>query len=569
MPLTRLGLMSRSYYADPSYAGVGDAHDAYVGRYQRSGGVEPVLYLHGPNVDAASSQTARFQETFNAVAANAYPVLVPDTGSGAQWATTDMVGTSGYIDDVLTWASSNAALGTANVAAGKVGLYGYLNGALNALNWAWRNPGKVRSIVLLAPIVDPGAFYTANPTWQASIDADWGTHGAFTTALPTIDPMQNLALIEPFAHRILCVYSPDDEYVDPDGVLAFAELVGAETLEVAGVSAMVANTAAEAAAMWTLRKMRDRPSVYVAWDESDLANFDVVPATTPNVVADNVNVFRTTDRYGAGRRGEFVRVSGTEGNERHLLLHNGLSAPDVAVTSTWWNDNGLLHGQPGNIMRGHIDADAGTFLVYIAWADIVFRIPWWVNRGKWSGTVDDNDLVLTQVESGVIPGLRLNAGGEVLASKREGNVVTLTVRAADADRNFRTGVLETIVTGLGGGFDVIGVQRIDANHLQFANVGADVPSGGPGLWADFGSGYPYNVHTELRGGTMLGVAWPPHMDRPDFGDPDYSWTWTESGSPLWAGYGRPGQMAGHVGIDQPDGSVQVPVQFGPSIYQEL
>ena len=564
MPLTPLGLMSRCSYADPSYA-AGEQMAFYTGRYQRSEGVEPVVYLHGPNVDASTSQAARFQETFNAIAANAYPVLVPETGSTSQWATTDTVGASGFIDDMLDYANQ-ASTGSAQTRKDKVGLYGYLNGALNAINWAWRNPGKVRSVVLLAPIVDPGAFYTANPTWQASIDADWGSHGAFTTALPTIDPMQNLDLIRPFAHRILCVYSPDDEYVDPDGVLAFAELVGAETLEVSGLSAIVANTAAEASAMWTLRKMRERSSAYVAWDEHDWERYTQVAATVDAPL--NTFSLLTTDSYGAGRRGEWRRTAGVQGNERYGYLLDEVSAPDVAVKTIWWNDNGQLVGQPGNIMRGRVDPATDDFLFYIAWADITFRIPWWVNRGKWSGPVGgpNGGLVLTQVESGVIPGLRLNAGGDVLASSRQGNTVTITVLEADADRNFRSGTLDVILPGIAN-FTGFGATRVDANHIRYTQAGGDVPSGGPGSWADFASGYPYNAETMLVGGTMQGRFWPLDIDPPDWGDPDWTFTWVESGSPSWAGYGNPGQMAGHVGITFSDNPHRL--QFGPAEYQEL
>lgn len=566
---TLLRLKSRCYYADPSYGPVGDANAFYVGRTQRSDRVTPVLYLHGPSADAASSQATRFQETFNAIAANSYPVAVPDTGSATQWATSDMVGASGFMDDVLTWISSDGALGTANTAADKVGLYGYLNGALNALVWAWNNPGKVRSLVLLAPVVDPGAFYTANPTLQASIDADWGTHGAFLAALPDIDPMQNLALIRPFAHRILCVYSPDDEFVDPDAVLAFAELVGAEALEVEGVSAMVANTAAEAAAMWTVRKMRERATAYVAWDEQDWDRYTQVASTLPAAPNNNTNELRTTDRYGAGRRGEFVRTAGTEGNERALFLLGEVSAPDVSVRHVWWNDNGVLHGQPGNLMRAHVDEDAGTYHTYIAWADIFFRIPWFVNRGKFLGPIGGALTLPPDNASGAIPGLRLNAGGAILASTRTANRTTITVLAEDADRNLRNDAIDIILPGINN-TSTLGARREDANHISYPDTGADVASGGPGSWACFGAGYPYNAWTELRGQTMRGRFYPLGMDPPEWGDPDWTFDWVESDlATSYGGYGNPGIMCGHVGIDIANGSIEVPLQFGPGIYQEL
>jgi len=550
MPLaTPTGVESISVYSDPSYA-AGEAISQYVGRLYRPAGREPVVYLHGVTDTPASVQAAAFQETINAVAGNSYPVLVPETGATAQWATNDTVGTGGFIDTAIAWAATPATQPNFGTSGTKVGLYGVMNGSLNALNWAWRNPGKVRSVVLFGPIVDPGAFYTANPSLQASIDADWGTHGAFLSALPTIDPMQNLALIRPFAHRILCCYAASDTVVDPAKVLAFAELVGAEVLEVAGGNAQVINGPAEAAAMWTVRKMRERSSAYIGWDEADWDRFTQVPMTLPSAPANNTNTVDTVVAPG-GRRGEFVRVSGGEGNERHAYLLDELSAPDVSMRSAFYSQDGNLSGQQGLVLRG-TNPTPTTYLLYLCWTDIVFNIPWWINRGKLSGTIGGNDIVLTDVQGGVIPGLRLNAGGQILASSRTSNVVTITVAEADADRNFRGGVLDIAMAGAIGGATVLGAVRTDANHIQYASVGANVASGGPGSWADFNSGFPYQAEARMIGQRMEGRFAPLGADLPDYGDVDLSFTWTNDvTAPQFAGYGRPGLFAGHVGILTP------------------
>lgn len=562
MTVTPTGMTSWCLYQDPSYD-PGESLAGYVGRLSRSDGRTPVVYLHGPTDTPVSTQAAPFQETFNAVAGNAYPVLVPETGATAQWATSDTVGASGFIDDAIAFAALGQGNGGFLTLPNKVGIYGVLNGALNGLVWAWNNPGKIRSIVVVAPVVDPGAFYTANPTWQASIDADWGTHGAFLAALPSISPMANLDLIRPFAHRILCVYAASDEYVDPSGVIAFAEQVGAELLEIPGNHAAVVNSAAEAAAMWTIRTIPDRASFTVRWDETDWARFKATALTLPSAPNNNVQTVRTVVRPG-GRRGEVVRSIGNEGNERYIFTARGFSAPDGGVSTVWYNDDGTTTWQQGNAHR--VRLSGGTYLAYMTWSNIFFSIPWIVNRAIWTGTVGGNDLVITQLENSTIPGIRLNAGGPIFASSRTAGVVTVIVDKADADRNYK-GLIDIVLPGIGNYAGP--VTRVDDTHLTFPLAGGDVASGGPGSWADFFSAFPYHADTRLVGDVMQGRFYPLDMDPPDYGDPDWSFVWTDAhGGPTFAGYGEFGILAAHLGIFGPPSPPEQKVQFGPTVVYE-
>lgn len=563
-----LGATSRSWFADDVGA-AGEHLTSYVGRLHRAEGRTPVIYFHTFFGDGLVTLAGTYQRHFDAIAGTSYPVLVPELGGGSQWATPDVVDPGGYVDDALAWAAagpiitgtglSTVAITGLGVRADKVAVHGWSMGSLNGLNWSWRNAGKLRAMVLVGPIVDAEKFYDDNPTFQAAIDADWGGHPNFVAALPDIDPMRNLDLIRPFGHRIQLWYAESDEYIDPADVRAFAELVGAEAHPFPGTHASLTDAPADRAAVFTLAKIRERASAYVGWDSIDTARFDQVQVTQP-ASPGNDNVLETvvgTD----GRRGQFRLVSGTEGNERAALLLNDLFAPDMAVRDIWHNGNGgPMAGQSGNIMRAVVSG--GTILMYIAWHDIFFNVPWIINRGVWSAPVGGNTLTQLGVQTAAIPGLRLAAGGDVLASSRASGVVTLTVLAADADRAFRSGIIDVAMAGAIGNYSGPAV-RVDANHLAYNQAGADVTSGGPGSWADFQSCFPYMADTELYGTTMRGRFYVPGSDPPAWGDPDWTFTWTDTGGWGPTGYGRGGVMAGHVG------TAGKFLQHGPLTIEEL
>jgi pimeloyl-ACP methyl ester carboxylesterase len=569
-----LGYSESGTFADPSYD-TGEHMELYVTRSGATAGRTPVMYFHGENDDALSTLVANYRQPFNAIAGQGYPVLVPRLGGTPQWATNDIVGTGGFADHTLTYANSRHG-----TRADKTGVMGLSMGAFNGLNWAWRNAGKVRSVVLLGPIPDISAFYTANPSYQAGIDADWGSHGAFVAALPTINPIQNLDKIRPFAHRVQIWYAAADQYIDPNQVLAFAELIGAADVRaVPGThEQLVTGVRADVIGSFTGRQMVDRRHVYVGWDDTDLDRVQqVVLSANANPALRNRSSRHTLEAVG-GRRFGFVREAGTDGNERFGQLLTDFEAPDMAVKNLWYNGDGavaqglagLMVGQPGNIMRAHIDPATNQYLIYIAWCNILFGIPWIINRGVWSGTLEIDALTLLGIQNSVIPGLRLSAGGLILASSRTSNVVTLVVHEADLDNHFRSGILDIVMPGaIGSSVSTLTnkVTRVDANHLQYTLAGPDVVSGGPGSWADFATCFPYWADTELAGPTMRGRFYRPGQDPPAWGDPDWTFTWQDTGPWGWPGYGRAGIMNGHIGIFDP--GLRAEMTYGALTVDEL
>lgn len=537
---------SRYTRYEPDSSATGEQVALHVGRLHNSAGDIPVVFFHDYLVAPVDTLVEAYGPLFTGMTTTSYPVLATRLGGTSMWANPSVVDPGGWVDDAIDWAAANVWIDTR---ADKVAVVGVGMGSLNALNWAWRNPGKVLAVVLIGPIVDADAFYDDNPALQAAINASWGSGAAWTAALPDIDPMQNLDLIRPFAHRIGLWYGDAETEIDDADVRAFAELTGATATEYTGTSTNRYVAPGDAIGAWLLGTIRDRRSVYVAWNETDWTRFDQVALTLPPADPANTNE-TTTAVWPGGRRGEFHRLAGTGGNERWAYLLAELSTPDSAISTVWFQQNGgLMVGQHGNIHRGVIAG--GTYNLFMTWGDIFGVSPWIVNMGVWTGTVGGNDLTLHGNTSQTIPGLRLSAGGQVLASERLGGVVRLVVDADDLSRNFRSRTLDVEITGPLGDHIVIGATQISPTEIVYPQAGGDIPNGGAGSWADFGACYPFNADTDLVGDTMRGRFYPRGMDPPTFDDPDYAMTWTDSGGDGTTGYGLCGAMFGHVGIFDP------------------
>lgn len=539
------GFTSWSRYA-PGVPAVADAVSLYTGRLNTPAGRTPVLFMHGAGNTVPDMQGADWQHMFNAYAGNGHPVVAASFGGTSQWATTDTVGTGGFIDAALAYVGTPAGGG---VRTDKVVAHGISMGSLNALNWGWRNSGKLRAMVLAGPIVNFEKFYNDNPVFQALIDADWGGHPAFLAGLPTSDPWRNIARVRPFGHLVKLWYAENDEFIDPEDVIAYAELIGAEAEAVdTNHVGLITQTPPDLAVGFALDRLVARQRAYVGWDDTDWGRFDQTVVSYPGV-PHNVTELDTRVAPG-GRRGQFIQT-GPQGSERHAYLLREVSAPDLSVSNIWFNnDAGVMNGQHGNIPKGTVVG--GQYLLYMMWSNILFNIPWWVNAAVWSGTAGADNMVQLGPTGGVIPGLRLDSGGEVLASSRAGGIVTLVAHKADLDRNYRSGIIDVVTAGALGNFTGANVARIDDTHLQYPLAGADVTSGGPGSWADFASCFPYRADTQVISGSpavMRGRFYRIGRDIPEWDDPDFTLTWTDSGTWGPQGYGNPGEMFAHVGAN--------------------
>lgn len=551
----------------------GEKFSAYIGRTKRPQGRTPLVYLHGFFGDTYTVLDDSYQPIFRSHADGmGTPVIVADLGGGSNWATPDIVGAGGYIDDAIEHAHDSTWMGTRE---DKVAIEGASMGTLNGLVWCYNRPNQVRACALVGPIVWLEKFYTDAPVFQGAIDTDWGGHGNFVAALDDIDPWRNIDRIRPFGHRIRMWYAADDEYIDPADVIAFAELVGATAVEIPGTHADLLNAPSDAKAAWVAATIRDRRQVYIPWNREDWGRADYVGLTKEGYpTAPNEYAF-TTEATGAGRSAVYTRTAGAHGNDRHGVLFREFRAPDSAVRTVWAEEGGgRMSGQQGNIHRAVIDEDAGTYALFIAWHNVLFSVPWIVNRAIWTGqlayptALSAGTLVQVGSNNSVIAGLRRSAGGDILASSRSGNVVTIVVHDADADANYRSGVLDVTFDGAGLSSYTGLVTRLDDTHLQFPQAGADVISGGTGSWADFTSCFPYVADTELSGDVLRGRFYKPGTPVPAWGDTDWGFVWNAAGLGGPNAYGQSGVMLGHVGLF--DGAATgVRMLTGPVALDEL
>ncbi len=567
----------------PSYRS-GEGHLVYVGRSQNSTDQTPVIFCHGYLL-AISQQyavdgilSASYIDDMQAICGGArLPVIASDLGGPSTWGNDSVVATGGAIDDLIAWANNPATAPDAVVTGApvfgtrtdKVVLFAESMGCLNALNWAWRNPGKVEAIVLRAPVVALDAFHDRNSgVFGAIIEAAYGGSPGYEAALATHDPMENLDLIRPFGHRIQCWIGTADEFIPTAEVQAFAELVGAEYHELDGLNhAQTVNTPPDQVGFFILETTRTKESTFLQWEPTDWGRLDEYILTTSASGSPN-QYDKTTTVGNRGRRGVITGIAGTDGNDRRALLlpTEEFSAVDAEVFSTWYSADTAIGGQQGHAMRAVIDEGAGTYRIPMAWQNIFFSIPWIINLAVWTGPLlgVDASLTLNGLVGGTIPGLRLASGGLVLASSRSGGIATYQIPLG---HKVQVGDLINVtdMTDPTMNADET-VLTVTENTFTLADAGADTVSGGDGTYGNYGRCFPYHVRSRIRGvspAVMDVKAWPPGYDEPAYGDPDWSLTWTDGGSFAHPGYGRAGVLSAHVSLGDM-------IQFGaPVTFNEL
>lgn len=538
----------------PSYRAA-EGHLLFAGRLQDTPNDIPVVFCHGFALTIPlmyeEIRDSDYMQTWQAIAGGAkIPVLASDQGGPSTWGIDDVVAPSGAIDDLLDWAHNPASSPPFRTSNTKVALLGESMGCLNALGWAWRNPGKVAAIVLRAPVVALDAFHDRNSALFGSIiETAYGGLAAYNAALPTHDPMQNLDLIRTFGHKIQLWAGTNDELIPPSEVQAFAELVGAEYHEIPGMHADLINTPPDQVGFYFLETIRSKQSTFIQWEPTDWGRLEEVPIT---IVTGGPNTYTKSTLIGErGRRGVYTHATGSDGNDRrvHLWSIDEFSAVDMEMYSTWYSADTLMGGQQGNAMRSFIDHDAGTYRICMAWQNIFFSVPWIINLGVWSGPIGglNSALVLNGTVTATIQGLRLASGGTILASSRSGNVALYQVAIGHKVRNGDLMYIEDIGDAT---FNTTGfATAVTPTSFSLTQVGADTISGGAGTYGNGARAFPYQVRSRVYdiSPTVMEVkAWPFGVDEPAYGDPLWSSTWTDPSGFAHPGYGQAGILSAHV-----------------------
>lgn len=222
--------------------------------WRRSRGQVPIIYVRGffGNGWSLRRGTPADYAPWSDIADTVGTVVAAADYSGGAAATTwatDLVYTR--IDALITWMGTN--LGTRT---DRVIICGDSMGSLEALNWAWRNAGRVVAIYLRAPIVRFADFWTANAVFQGVIDAAWGNHATWLAGLPTHDPVQNMGALTVLGPRTLLQYTGQDELIPPTWVTDYAATTGAMLHYAPGNHAANALAPGGPVAEWLLRRIK-------------------------------------------------------------------------------------------------------------------------------------------------------------------------------------------------------------------------------------------------------------------------------------------------------------------------
>lgn len=193
-----------------------------------------VIYAHGflgSGVGASLRDRNDTGDDMKALASMGLVVAAPDLGGASTWG------------NDASWGAVDAALTTLETEYGveatdPIDLMGDSMGALTVLNWAVRNPSKVRRVALRSPVVNLADFRDRNTgVFGTVIEDAYGGLAAFQAALETHDPSSatNLAIIRQNFGRRIRIWGPvSDDLIPVSELSDFAKATGAQVIPIPG-----------------------------------------------------------------------------------------------------------------------------------------------------------------------------------------------------------------------------------------------------------------------------------------------------------------------------------------------
>lgn len=528
------------------------ANIRYLGRLSTGIGGIPMIWCHQNTAGQALTpwptlRDGRFSDGARSLAHLGTPVMI-DAQGGETMGNDAATGAGGYIDDCIAWAAA-----TYGTRTDKVMLWADSAGGFNALNWAWRNAGKVLSIIMRAPATDMQSLYDRNPLGVAALmDTAYGGAPGFAAAVATHDPMQNTDLIRPFGHRIKIWYGLTDFLALPEEIEAFATLVGAELRSFPGGHEIIYETPPGETTVWAIRTRELRASAVWNWQRpwTDLTEYEISRENPAGPETwDLTEVIAVGGRRGRARN---FAGGGLGTNDRRVFTIPGFQAADSELYSEIHSWNAIFGGQQGNFHRV-IETAPGVGEAHVVWQNFLFASPWILNVGVWVWNIGTSSLDTNQTAGITPPGLLRHSGGDILGSSRVDDVYTFV---CDFETVPTVGdIISTFdipdATFLSQ-FDVTGVDVTTGSMTAVRRTPDPEPddlSGGAGIFGNHTHGvFPYALRTQVIGpspSTLHWKVWPLGTDEPEWGDPDWSGTETfESGHA--SGYGEVGFLLAHL-----------------------
>jgi pimeloyl-ACP methyl ester carboxylesterase len=212
-----------------------------------SPGGTPVIICHGLLVNGVNAAASALEGAIGRQLADVYEVTsgTADLGGLSTWGNDASIAA---LDALVTYMGSTYGTKTARVALAGISMGGCL-----ALNWALRNPTKVASLGLVAPVVSLLGIHDRNPNGAAAaIETAYTNQAGYLAALPTHDPSHatSILTLRQLGAVTRCWYSTDDTVVVPSEVLAYSGLTGCAVDNMGAIGHNATVGALNAVAQW-------------------------------------------------------------------------------------------------------------------------------------------------------------------------------------------------------------------------------------------------------------------------------------------------------------------------------
>jgi pimeloyl-ACP methyl ester carboxylesterase len=212
--------------------------------YQGNGPL--VIVCHGAGTTSATySDTPTNRADLELLADTGCVVVVPDfTGSSGTWGNDTALS---RIAEVRTYAAASWDADLTRMA-----FIGDSAGAMDALNYHWRNPSLVAATVARIPVVAADLLHDRNALLGGLIDTAYTDGAGWDAAKANRDPSATApaALIEAVADNVRVYYSTDDTIVLPSDITAFVNLTGVRAIPIGAVGHTFNQVHAQAQAAW-------------------------------------------------------------------------------------------------------------------------------------------------------------------------------------------------------------------------------------------------------------------------------------------------------------------------------
>lgn len=205
-----------------------------------------VVVCHGAGTTSATyNDTPANRRDLELLADTGCVVVVPDfTGSSGTWGNDTLLS---RMAEVRTYAAA-----TWDADLDRMALIGDSAGAMDALNYHWRNPSLVAATAARIPVVAADALHDRNGLLGGLIDTAYTNEAGWDAAKANRDPSASgpAALIEAVAQNVRVWYSTDDGIVLPADVTAFSTATGVRAIPLGAVGHTFDQVHAQAQAAW-------------------------------------------------------------------------------------------------------------------------------------------------------------------------------------------------------------------------------------------------------------------------------------------------------------------------------